>query len=389
MKNSYIAKKIQQMPSSGIRKFFDVANTMKGAISLGVGEPDFETPWHVREAAIISLEKGKTSYSANQGFQELRESISYYLKERFDLEYESKNQILITVGASEGIDIALRAIVDPGDEVLLVEPSFVSYKPCITMAGGTPVVIATKAENEFRLTAEELKEKITSKTKVLILPYPNNPTGGIMEKKDLETIAQIIEEHDIFVISDEIYAELTYGSNHISIASIPGMKERTIVLNGFSKAFAMTGWRLGYACGPEEVIYNMNKIHQYIIMCAPTTSQYAGVEAMISPRRDEEIDIMRDAYDERRRLMVNGFRKMGLDCFEPKGAFYVFPSIQRTGMDSEKFCETLLQDQKVAVVPGNAFGDSGEGFIRCSYAYSISNLKESLNRIERFVKKLI
>lgn len=388
MRNSYVAKKIREMPSSGIRKFFDVANTMKGVISLGVGEPDFETPWHVRESAIISLERGKTAYSANQGLIELRKSIADYLKERFQLDYDAKHQILVTVGASEGIDLAMRALIDPGDEVLVVEPSFVSYKPCIAMAGGIPIVIDTKAEHEFRLMPEELEKKITSKTKVILLPFPNNPTGAIMEKEDLEAIAKIVIEHDLFVVSDEIYAELTYGSNHFSIASIPGMKERTVILNGFSKAFAMTGWRLGYACGPEEIIYNMNKIHQYIIMCAPTTSQFAGVEAMVNERRDEEIDIMREAYDERRRVLVNGFRQMGLDCFEPKGAFYVFPSIQKTGLSSEAFCDALLQSQKVAVVPGNAFGESGEGFIRCSYAYSIDSLKESLRRIALFVESL-
>lgn len=389
MRKSYIAKNIQNMPSSGIRKFFDVANTMKGAISLGVGEPDFETPWHVREAAISSLEKGKTAYSANQGLPELREAISDYLFQRFSLKYNPKTELLVTVGASEGIDVALRALLDPGDEALVVEPSFVSYKPCVSMAGGVAVPIATKAENEFRLTANELKEKITSKTKLLMLPFPNNPTGAIMEKEDLEAIAKVVIEHDIFVLSDEIYAELTYGKNHVSIASLPGMAERTVVLNGFSKAFAMTGWRLGYAAGPEEIISQMNKIHQYLIMCAPTTSQYAGVEAMISPDRDEEIDVMRDAYDERRRVMVTTFRQMGLSCFEPRGAFYVFPSIKETGMKSEVFCEALLKDQKVAVVPGNAFGESGEGFVRCSYAYSIKSIRESLERIEKYVSKIL
>lgn len=389
MRDSYIAKNIQQMPPSGIRKFFDVANMMKGAISLGVGEPDFETPWHVREAAISSLEKGKTSYTANQGMQELREEISRYLEDRFQLKYNPKDQIVVTVGASEGIDIALRALVDPGDEVLLIEPSFVSYKPCITMAGGIPVVIDTKAENDFRVTAEEIACCITSKTKAIVLPFPNNPTGAIMEKKDLESIAKILIDNDIFVISDEIYAELTYGGNHVSIASIAGMMERTVVLNGFSKSFAMTGWRLGYAAGPKEVISNMNKIHQYIIMCAPTSSQYAGIEALRFEDRDEEIDIMREAYDERRRVLVNGFRNMGLDCFEPKGAFYVFPSIQKTGMGSMEFCESLLESQKVAVVPGSAFGDSGEGFVRCSYAYCIKSIEEALDRIEKFVTPIL
>lgn len=388
MSNPFIAKRIEMMPESGIRKFFDVANTMKGAISLGVGEPDFETPWFVREAAILTLERGKTSYSANAGMLELRKEISKYLKEKYDLTYDAQKQIVVTVGASEGIDIALRTIIETGDEVLVVEPSFVSYKPCVIMAGGTPVAIPTKEENEFRLTPEELRSCITDRTKALLLPYPNNPTGGIMEKKNLEAIRQIIIDHNLLVISDEIYSELTYGEKHVSIASLPGMAERTIVLNGFSKAFAMTGWRLGYAAGPEEIIKQMNKVHQYIIMCAPTTSQYGGIEAMKNEQRDEEIDMMREAYNERRLVMVDGFRKMGLDCFEPKGAFYVFPSIKKTGLTSEEFCTALLQDQKVAVVPGNAFGDSGEGFIRCSYAYSVESIQMALERIEAFVNKI-
>lgn len=388
MKSSYIAKKIQDMPFSGIRKFFDVANTMQGIISLGVGEPDFETPWHIREAAIHSLEKGITSYTSNQGLLELRKEISRYLEKKFKISYSGESQIVITVGASEGIDIALRAIIEQGDEILLVEPSYVSYKPCITMAGGIPVVIETKAENQFRLTAEELEKAITKKTKALILPYPNNPTGAIMEQHDLEAIAPILIKNDILVISDEIYAELTYGRNHVSIASIEGMYERTIVLNGFSKAFSMTGWRLGYAAGPQDIIKAMNKIHQYIIMCAPTASQYAGIEAMKNPESEEDVAFMRDAYNERRKVMVNGFREIGLDCFEPLGAFYVFPCIKSTGMKTDDFCERLLFENKVAVVPGTAFGECGEGFIRCSYAYSIENIKEALKRIEDFLNKI-
>ncbi len=389
MKNSYVAKKIYDMPTSGIRKFFDVANTIKGVISLGVGEPDFETPWHIRETAISSIEKGKTAYTSNSGTIELREAISGYLNERFNIKYNAADEILITVGASEGIDIALRAITEPGDEILVVEPSYVSYKPCIVMAGGIPVVISTKEENEFRLTPSELKTAITKKTKAIILPFPNNPTGAIMEKKDLEAISQILIDNDIFVISDEIYGELTYGNRkHISIASLPNMWERTIVLNGFSKSFAMTGWRLGYAAGPKDIIKEMTKIHQYIIMCAPTISQYAGVEALTSEEMNNDIDIMREAYDERRSVMVKGFRDMGLHCFEPLGAFYVFPSIKTTGLKSDDFCEKLLHEKKVAVVSGTAFGECGEGFIRCSYAYSIDNIKLALDRIEDFVKKI-
>ena len=385
----YVSKKINEIPSSGIRKFFDVASTLKGAISLGVGEPDFETPWYAREAAISSLEKGLTSYSSNQGMMELREEICKYMDEKYGLKYDPHDEIVVTIGASEGIDIALRAIIEPGDEIMVVEPSYVSYIPCITMCGGVPVVLETKNENEFRLQPEEIESKITPKTKAIILPYPNNPTGAIMEKKDLEAIAEVIIKHDLVVLSDEIYSELTYGQHHVSIASIEGMRERTIVLNGFSKAFAMTGWRLGYACAPKGFIFNMNKIHQYIAMCAPTPSQYAGIEVLRNEKRDDDISIMRDAYDERRQVMVNGFRNMGLECFEPKGAFYVFPDIRRTGLSSDDFCNKLLFDQKVAVVPGTAFGKCGEGFIRCSYAYSIKDIKKALNRIEIFVKKYI
>lgn len=385
--NKYLSDNIKNMPSSGIRKFFDVANMMENAISLGVGEPDFETPWHVREAAISSLEKGHTSYSSNTGMIELRRAISDYLNEKYSISYDPEHQILVTIGASEGIDISLRAIVNPGDEVLVVEPSYVSYKPCVSMCGGVPVPVTTYEENDFKVTPAELESKITPKTKAIILPYPNNPTGGIMEIDDLAAISKVIIEHDLFVISDEIYSELTYETKHVSIASLPGMYERTVVLNGFSKAFAMTGWRLGYACGPEELIFNMNKIHQYIAMCAPTPSQYAGIEALTSEQREEDIAVMRDAYNERRRVMVDGFRQMGLSCFEPRGAFYVFPCIKKTGMTSNEFCEKLLYDEKVAVVPGNAFGESGEGFIRCSYAYSIENIERALYRIWTFVKK--
>lgn len=385
--NKYLSDNIKNMPSSGIRKFFDVANMMEGAISLGVGEPDFETPWHVREAAISSLEKGHTSYSSNTGMIELRRAISDYLNEKYSISYDPEHQILVTIGASEGIDISLRAIVNPGDEVLVVEPSYVSYKPCVSMCGGVPVPVTTYEKNDFKVTPEEIESKITPKTKAIILPYPNNPTGGIMEIDDLAAISKVIIEHDLFVISDEIYSELTYETKHVSIASLPGMYERTVVLNGFSKAFAMTGWRLGYACGPEELIFNMNKIHQYIAMCAPTPSQYAGIEALTSEQREEDIAVMRDAYNERRRVMVDGFRQMGLSCFEPRGAFYVFPCIKKTGMTSNEFCEKLLYDEKVAVVPGNAFGESGEGFVRCSYAYSIENIERALFRIWTFVKK--
>ena len=388
MSKQYIAKNIEKMPTSGIRKFFDVVSTMEGVISLGVGEPDFETPWHVREEAITSIEKGKTAYTSNQGMVPLRQAIADYLYEKYDIKYDAEKEVLITVGASEGIDLALRAICEIGDEVLVVEPSYVSYKPCVVMAGGVPIPLTTKEENDFRLTVSDIEEKITDKTKAIILPYPNNPTGAIMEKKDLEAISDIIIKNDLVVISDEIYGELTYGRKHVSIASLPGMHERTIVLNGFSKAFAMTGWRLGYAAAPKPFIKQMTKIHQYIIMCAPTMSQYAGLEALTSEEREEDIYIMREAYDERRRVMVDGFRNMGLSCFEPMGAFYVFPCIKSTGLTSEEFCERLLYEENVAVVPGTAFGECGEGFIRCSYAYSIESIKGALERIEKFVKRI-
>lgn len=388
MAREYIADHIKVMPTSGIRKFFDVAATMKDVVSLGVGEPDFATPEYASKAAVKSIEDGITQYTSNQGLMELRVAIGDYLKEKYDVYYPPE-QITCTVGASEGIDLALRAILNPGEEVLVPEPSYVSYKPGVVMAGGVPVKINTKAENEFRVTAEEIKAAVTPKTKAIILPYPNNPTGGIMRKEHLEAIVPVIVENDLVVISDEIYSELTYGGiPHVSIASLPGMYERTILLNGFSKAFAMTGWRLGYAAAPEPFLSQMLKIHQYAIMCAPTMSQYAGLEALTNPKRDEDIEIMRNAYDERRKVMVEGFRAMGLDCFEPQGAFYVFPSIQSTGLSSDEFCEKLLFEYNTAVVPGTAFGECGEGFIRCSYAYSIEKIKIALDRIQQFLNDL-
>ncbi len=380
-----LSKVVVEIQPSGIRKFFDIVSEMKDAISLGVGEPDFDTPWHIREEGIYSLEKGRTFYTSNAGLKELKLEISYYLKRRYGLYYNPERETIVTVGGSEAIDIALRAMVDPGDEVLIPQPSYVSYLPCVVLAGGKPVVIELKAENEFRLTKEQLLDAITDKTKVLIMPFPNNPTGAIMEYEDLVDIAKIIEEKDIFVISDEIYSELTYGKKHVSIAEFPGMKDRTILINGFSKSYAMTGWRLGYASGPENIIEQMVKIHQFAIMCAPTTSQYAAVEALRNG--DSDVEMMRDAYDQRRRFLVHALREMGLDCFEPYGAFYVFPCIQSLGMTSEEFAAALLKEEKVAVVPGTAFGDCGEGFLRISYAYSIENLKVALERMERFVKK--
>lgn len=382
-----ISPKVRDIPPSGIRKFFDIVSEMRDAISLGVGEPDFDTPWHIREEGIYSLEKGRTVYTSNAGLMELREEICRYMQRKFDLIYSPKTETLVTVGGSEGIDLVLRTIMEPGDEVLIPEPSFVSYKPCTILAGGVPVPIATKAENSFKLTAEELEEHITPKTKAIILPFPSNPTGAIMEREDLERIADVLRDKEILVITDEIYAELTYGKDHVSIASIEGMYEKTVILSGFSKAYAMTGWRLGYALGPKAIIGAMTKVHQYAIMSAPTTSQYAAIAAMRDG--DPDVQMMRSSYDQRRRVMVEGFRNMGLECFEPLGAFYVFPSIQRTGLGSEEFCEKLLYDQKVAVVPGTAFGESGEGFIRCSYAYSVEEIKEALGRIETFVKKYI
>lgn len=386
-----ISNKVRQMPPSGIRKFFDIVNEMDDAISLGVGEPDFVTPWNIREASIYSLEKGMTHYTSNWGMLELRQAINQYLYKRLHISYNPEDEILVTVGASEGIDIALRAILEQGDEVLIPDPSYVSYAPCVTLAGGEPVAIECTVEDDFKLTPEKLKPKITPRTKVLILPYPNNPTGAIMTREDLEAIAAVIGETDIIVITDEIYGELTYEGEHVSFASIPGMKERTILLNGFSKAFAMTGWRLGYAAGNSHFIKAMVKIHQYTMLCAPIMSQFAGLEALKSGLEDdfETVRNMVKHYNYRRRVILKGVRDMGLDCFEPLGAFYIFPSIKETGMTSEEFCERLLMEEKVAVVPGNAFGESGEGFIRCSYAYSIENINRALERIGNFVTKHI
>ena len=383
---SYLSKVVKEMPDSGIKDFFDIANTMEGALSLGVGEPDFPTPEHVREAAIASIKRGETKYTDNRGTVELRAAAAEYL-EKLGLHNDRENEILITMGASEGIDLALRALVDPGDEVLVVEPCYVSYIPCVELCGGIPVSIPLKAENKFRLTKKELEEKITDKTKVLLISFPNNPTGAIMEKEDLEAIREVVTAHDIFVITDEIYAELTYGKKHASIAALPDMYERCVVLNGFSKAFAMTGWRMGIAAGPAEVIFHMNKIHQFTTMSAGTTSQVAALEALTSPVRDEEIDVMRKEYDERRKIMVDGFRNMGLDVTEPEGAFYVFPSIKKTGLTSMEFCNRLLQEQKVAVIPGDAFGSCAEGYIRCSYAYSQDIIKKCLEKIAVFVSQ--
>ena len=371
---------------SGIRKFFDIANTMEDVISLGVGEPDFRTPWQIRNAGIRSLEKGKTRYTSNRGLEEFREELSRYVNRKYDVSYRPDSEILVTVGGSEAIDAAIRAIVNPGDEIIIPQPSYVCYEPMTRLAGGVPVIINTKAENDFKITPRELTESITSKTKALILPYPCNPTGAIMEKEDLEAIASILREKDILVISDEIYAELTFGKKHVSIASIDGMKERTILINGFSKAFSMTGWRLGYACGPAEIMKQLTKIHQFAIMCAPTTSQYAAIEALRSC--DEEVEQMKEEYDSRRKIIVKGFNDIGLTCREPKGAFYAFPSIKSTGMSSGEFCEKLLYSKKVALVPGDAFGDSGEGFVRASYCYSINHIKEALLRIGEFLEEI-
>ena len=383
-----LSKTIVNIQPSGIRKFFDIVSEMEDAISLGVGEPDFDTPWHIRDEGIYSLEKGRTFYTSNAGLKELKVEIAKFLKRRYELEYDFNKEILVTIGGSEAIDIALRAMLDPGDEVLIPQPSYVSYVPCAILANGTPVIIELKAENEFRLTAEELEAAITPKTKILVLPFPNNPTGAVMERKDLEAIAEVVIKHDLFVLSDEIYSELTYveDTKHVSIASLPGMKERTIVINGFSKSHAMTGWRLGYACGPEVIIKQMLKIHQFAIMCAPTTSQYAAVEAMRNG--DEDVAAMREEYNGRRRFLMHRFKEMGLECFEPFGAFYVFPCIKEFGMTSDEFATELLKAKKVAVVPGTAFGDCGEGFIRISYAYSLDNLKLAIGRIEEFITEL-
>ena len=381
-----LSDEVIKIKPSGIRKFFDIVSEMKDAISLGVGEPDFDTPWHIRDEGIYSLEKGKTFYTSNSGLKELREEICRYVERKYNVSYAWNSEVIVTVGGSEAIDIGLRAMLNPGDEVLIPQPSYVSYEPCTILAGGKPVIIDLKAENEFRLTAEELINAITDKTKVLILPFPNNPTGAIMEEKDLIAIAKVCVEKDIFVMSDEIYAELTYKDKHVSIASLPGMKERTILINGFSKAFAMTGWRLGYACGPKEIIQQMTKIHQFCIMCAPTTSQYAAIEAL--KNGDDDVKKMRDSYDQRRRFLLDAFKKMGLECFEPFGAFYVFPCIKEFGMTSEEFATRFLEEEKVAAVPGTAFGDSGEGFLRISYAYSLDRLRLAMERLERFVTKL-
>lgn len=379
-------KKVGDIKPSGIRKFFDIVSEMKDAISLGVGEPDFDTPWHIRDEGIYSLEKGRTFYTSNAGLKELKEEVSKYLKRKIDTHYDPIDEIMVTVGGSEGIDAALRAMVDEGDEVLIPQPCYVSYDPCTVLAGGVPVPINLKAENDFRLTKEELEEAITDKTKILILPFPNNPTGAVMEKKDLEEIAKVIIEHDLFVISDEIYSELYYKDDYTSIVQIPGMKERTVYINGFSKAYAMTGWRLGYACAPEKILSQMLKIHQFAIMCAPTTSQYAAIEAL--KNGDEDVKMMRDAYDQRRRFLLDAFKNMGLSCFEPFGAFYVFPCIKEFGMTSDEFATKFLEEEKVAVVPGTAFGDCGEGYVRISYAYSIENLKIAIGRLDKFVKRL-
>jgi len=381
-----LADKVVEIKPSGIRKFFDIVSEMKDAISLGVGEPDFDTPWHIRDEGIYSLERGRTFYTSNAGLKELRQEITNYIQRKHGAVYDPMTEVLITVGGSEAIDIGLRAMINPGEEVLIPQPSYVSYEPCAILAGARPVIINLKAENEFRLTAEELEAAITDKTKILILPFPNNPTGAIMERKDLEAIAEVIIKHDIFVMSDEIYGELTYKERHVSIVELPGMKERTILINGFSKAYAMTGWRLGYACGPKEILQQMTKIHQFAIMCAPTTSQYAAVEAL--KNGDDDVAEMRMAYNQRRRFLMNAFKEMGLECFEPYGAFYVFPCIKEFGMTSDEFATRFLEEEKVAVVPGTAFGDCGEGFLRISYAYSLEDLKVALGRLEHFIAKL-
>lgn len=387
MRTDLIADKAASLQPSGIRKFFDIVAEMDDVISLGVGEPDFDTPWHIRDEGIYSLEKGRTFYTSNSGLKELRMEIAAYLQRTQGLEYHYLSQIFVTVGGSEAIDLAMRAMINPGDEVLIPQPSYVSYEPCVVMADGKPVVIELKEENQFRLTPEELEAAITPKTKILVMPFPNNPTGAIMEREDLEKLVPIIEKHDLFVVSDEIYGELTYGEKkHVSIAALPGMQERTILINGFSKAYAMTGWRLGYACGPKEVIRQMVKIHQYCIMCAPTTSQYAAVEALRNG--DEDVRRMRESYDERRRFVLFTLKEMGLPCFEPEGAFYVFPCIREFGMTSDEFATNLLKEEKVAIVPGTAFGNCGEGYLRISYAYSIESLKKALKRLENYVRRL-
>lgn len=381
-----LSQKVLNIKPSGIRKFFDLVSEMKDVISLGVGEPDFDTPWHIRDEGIYALEKGRTFYTSNAGLKDLREEISNYINRTQNIKYNPENEIIVTVGGSEAIDIGLRAIINEGDEVIIPQPSYVSYEPCSILANAKPVIINLKAENEFRLTVDELKNAITPKTKVLILPYPNNPTGAIMEKSDLEKIAEIIKENDLYVMSDEIYSELSYKEKHVSIASLDGMKERTILINGFSKAYAMTGWRLGYACAPEEIIKQMTKIHQFAIMCAPTTSQYSAVEAL--KNGDNDVIMMRQSYNQRRRFLLNAFKEMNIECFEPYGAFYVFPCIKEFGMTSEEFAQKFLLEEKVAAIPGNAFGDSGEGYLRISYAYSVDNLKIAMERLKHFVERL-
>lgn len=378
---------VVSLEPSGIRKFFDIVSEMKDAISLGVGEPDFDTPWHIREEGIYSLEKGKTFYTSNAGLKELRAEISHYLKRRLSLSYDPDSELIVTVGGSEAIDIALRAMLNPGDEVLIPQPSYVSYVPCTLLAGGRPVIVELEEKDEFRLTAEKLQEKITDRSKILIMPFPNNPTGAVMRREELEAVAEVVLKHDLFVISDEIYCELTFGTErHVSIASLSGMKERTVLINGFSKSYAMTGWRLGYAAAPHNIQEQMLKIHQFAIMCAPTVSQYAAISAVRNG--DQDVDRMRESYDQRRRYVLHAFREMGLECFEPNGAFYAFPNIRRFGMTSEEFAGRFLREEKVAVVPGTAFGACGEGFLRVSYAYSLASLKEALGRMERFVKRL-
>ncbi|MDO5807135.1 MAG: aminotransferase class I/II-fold pyridoxal phosphate-dependent enzyme [Lachnospiraceae bacterium] len=381
-----LSKKVETIQPSGIRKFFDIVSEMEDVISLGVGEPDFDTPWHIRDEGIYTLEKGRTFYTSNSGLKELRVAIAEYLRRRFEVSYDPLHEILVTVGGSEGIDVALRAMLDPGDEVLIPEPCYVSYVPCVVLADGVPVTIELKEENQFRLTKEELLAAITDKTKILVMPFPNNPTGGVMRREDLEEIAQVCIEKDIYVLSDEIYSELTYGADHVSIASLPGMKERTLLINGFSKSYAMTGWRLGYICGPQVIVEQMTKIHQFAIMCAPTNSQYAAVEAL--RHGDADVAQMRTAYDQRRRYLMHAFKEMGLSCFEPFGAFYVFPCIKEFGMSSDEFATRLLEEEHVAVVPGSAFGACGEGFVRISYAYSLENLKLAMERLSRFVGHL-
>lgn len=381
-----LSKKVLAIKPSGIRKFFDLVSEMQDVISLGVGEPDFDTPWHIRDEGIYALEKGRTFYTSNSGLKSLRQEISNYIKRTQNIDYNPDNEIIVTVGGSEAIDIGIRALVNDGDEVIIPQPSYVSYEPCAILANATPVIIDLKAENEFRLKPDELLNAITDKTKILILPFPNNPTGSVMDREDLEKIAKIIIEKDIYVMSDEIYSELSYKEKHVSIASLEGMKERTILINGFSKSYAMTGWRLGYACAPKEIIKQMTKIHQFAIMCAPTTSQYAAVEAL--KNGDEDVAMMRQSYNQRRRFLLNAFKEMNLPCFEPFGAFYVFPCIKEFGMTSEEFATKLLQEEKVAAVPGTAFGASGEGHLRISYAYSLDNLKKAMERMKRFVDRL-